>query len=85
MTHYVTLSSKASLNDTTINFSFGSDFGVWTVKPTEKANMIAHMIVHEVQEYTRHSRQRMAKHFNWEKIIKKYANMYSLNISEAFT
>jgi hypothetical protein len=54
---------------------------VWTVKPTEKANMIAHMIVHEVQEYTRHSRQRMAKYFNWEKVIKKYANMYNLSIS----
>ena len=85
MTHYITLSSKESLDDTTIHFSFGSDFGVWTVKPTEKANTIAKMIVHEVQDYTHHSRRRMAKHFNWEKFIKKYASMYNLTVSEVFT
>ena len=85
MTHYVTLTGEETLGSSTINFSFGSDFGVWTVKPTEKSKMIARMIVHEVQEYTRHSRQRMAKHFNWEKVIKKYAIMYNLNIMEEFT
>ena len=85
MTHYITLSSKGSLDNSSIHFSFGSDCRCWVEKPTEKANTIAKMIVHEVQDYTHHSRRRMAKHFNWEKFIKKYASMYNLTVSEVFT
>ena len=85
MTHYVTLSSKEVLDNSTINFSFGSDCGVWVMFPTKKANTIARMVVHDVQNYTHHSRRRMAYHFNWEKFIKKYASMYNLSINEEVT
>lgn len=84
MTHYVTLTNK-ELGDSTIHFSFGSDCGVWLKYPTGKTKTIARMIVHEVQNYTHHSRRRMAYHFNWEKFIKKYANMYKLTINEEVT
>jgi len=61
-----------------INFVFNEDCGCWINHPTDKSRTIAQMIVHEVQDRTHHSRRRMAKHFNWDKSIKKYAEMYSL-------
>lgn len=86
MTHYLTLlSPENNPTITRINFSWGEDCGVWIDHPTPKSKVIAKMIVHEVQDKTRHNRRKMAKYFNWERIINKYVNMYNLTKEETET
>jgi hypothetical protein len=77
MTQYLTLTKENE--DFKICFSWGDDAGVWIEHPTEKAKTIAHMIVHEVQDHTRHNRRKMSRYLNWESVIHKYEKMYGLD------
>lgn len=79
---YITLTNPEFLGESTINLCWGSDSGCWIVHPNEKSKMISHMLVHDVQESTRHNRHKMAKQFNWTRYIDKYSKMYNLTITE---
>lgn len=77
MTQYLTLINPKE-PETTLNFCWGEDCGVWIIHPTPKSKSVAHMVVHEVQEKTRHNRKKMAKFIHWELILNKYIKMYDL-------
>lgn len=84
MTHYISLTNQKE-PDTKINFCWGADCGCWINHPTPLSRTVAHMIVHEVQDKTRHNRKRMANRYQWERIMNKYIGMYNLLKEEVTT